>query len=203
MLSANDTKHISSSSTFNLAKSQGRTCSFCNRLGHVAEQCWDKLAPVSPAPRKMDTKSTAFKSLVAKAQLGPAKSAICTFCGRRGHIAPKCWNKHPTQKPAHVVLVSATQPLPDPNTVGFESVIVTAKPVRPIDITCAKAPFVAYVGTTVACKLSNGPAEIRHSGLAQHISQTVGPRVTQSQHGSRRKQSRSMHNQRICYVARV
>lgn len=60
---------------------------------------------------------------VRTAQCKPAKSVTCTFCARKGHIAPRCWYKFPAQKPANVVLRGNKPSLPLTNKVALVNAV--------------------------------------------------------------------------------
>lgn len=103
---------------------RGRTCSFCSRQNHTAERCWDKINFLRSETTTINASSTSgisskhaasCQSLTATAQTKPFKNAVCSFCNHRGHIAPKCWDKHPALKPAHVILSSSKSAAKAPN----------------------------------------------------------------------------------------
>lgn len=141
------------------------TCSFCNRRGHTGEKCWDKfnfLCSETIATDVISTNGTSPKhavscqSLTATSKMKPAKNAICSFCNRRGHLSPKCWNKHPAQKPAHIFLSNGKLAVPDPSKMALvQSVSTSASSVCPKDVNPTRAPVIAHVGTAVVSSPSS------------------------------------------------
>lgn len=68
------------------------TCFNCNKLGHIAINCWRKVNPQSSNYRKQYTYGNNPNNGQRNTNKNP--NIICYNCNKRGHMARQCWAKN-------------------------------------------------------------------------------------------------------------
>ena len=68
------------------------TCFNCNKLGHIAINCWRRVNPQSSNYRKQYTYGNNPNNGQRNTNKNP--NIICYNCNKRGHMARQCWAKN-------------------------------------------------------------------------------------------------------------
>ena len=67
-------------------------CFNCNKLGHIATNCWHRVNPQSSNFRKQYTYGSNPNNWQRNTNRNP--NIICYNCNKRGHLARQCWAKN-------------------------------------------------------------------------------------------------------------